>query len=134
MGGWVRMEGWSDLDPRGGWNLEEGYEALSRLSGHWTLGYLSMTELVSHSYWRQNLPKYMKQYVQGCHTCRRAKHRNQHKLGKLQLIPTPNGPWQWIQSDFMGELAMIPLFFLYFSFIFLCATPFCCSCYTPLHH
>ena len=34
------MEGWSDLDPRGGWNLEEGYEALSRLSGHWTLGYL----------------------------------------------------------------------------------------------
>ena len=40
MGGWVRMEGWSDLDPRGGWNLEEAYEALSRLSGHWTLGYL----------------------------------------------------------------------------------------------
>ena len=34
------MEGWSDLDPRGGWNLEEGYEALSQLSGHWTLGYL----------------------------------------------------------------------------------------------
>ena len=34
------MEGWLDLDPRGGWNLEEGYEALSRLSGHWTLGYL----------------------------------------------------------------------------------------------
>ena len=34
------MEGWSDLDPRGRWNLEEGYEALSRLSGHWTLGYL----------------------------------------------------------------------------------------------
>ena len=32
------------------------------------------------------------------------KHQNQHKLGKLQLIPTPNGPWQWIQSDFMGEL------------------------------
>ena len=34
------MEGWSNLDPRGGWNLEEGYEALSRLSSHWTLGYL----------------------------------------------------------------------------------------------
>ena len=34
------MEGWLDLDPRGGWNLEEGYEALSQLSGHWTLGYL----------------------------------------------------------------------------------------------
>jgi len=22
----------------------------------------------------------------------------------MQLIPTPNGPWQWIQSDFVGEL------------------------------
>ena len=42
--------------------------------------------------------------MQGCHTCRRAKHRNQCELGKLQLIPTPDGPWQWIQSDFVGEL------------------------------
>ena len=40
MGGWVRMERWSDLDPRRGWHLEEGYEALSQLSSHWTLGYL----------------------------------------------------------------------------------------------
>ena len=32
------------------------------------------------------------------------KHRNQCKLGKLQPIPTPDGPWQWIQSDFIGEL------------------------------
>ena len=42
--------------------------------------------------------------MQGCHTCRWAKHWNQCELGKLQPIPTPNGPWQWIQSDFMGEL------------------------------
>ena len=34
------MEGWLDLDPRGGWNLEEGYEALSQLSSHWTLRHL----------------------------------------------------------------------------------------------
>jgi transposase InsO family protein len=32
------------------------------------------------------------------------KHRNQWEHGKLQLIPAPNGPWQWIQSDFVGEL------------------------------
>ena len=32
------------------------------------------------------------------------KHQNQCKLGKLQLIPAPDGPWQWIQSDFIGEL------------------------------
>ena len=42
--------------------------------------------------------------MQGCHTCREAKHQNQHELGKLQPIPTPDGPWQWIQSDFVGEL------------------------------
>ena len=33
------MEGRSDLDSRGGWDLEEGYETLSRFSGHGTLGY-----------------------------------------------------------------------------------------------
>ena len=42
--------------------------------------------------------------MQGCHTCRQVKHWNQCELGKLQLIPTPDGPWQWIQSDFIGEL------------------------------
>jgi hypothetical protein len=29
---------------------------------------------------------------------------DQREHGKLQPIPTPDGPWQWIQSDFMGEL------------------------------
>ena len=42
--------------------------------------------------------------MQGCHTCRRAKHQNQCELGKLQPIPAPDRPWQWIQSDFMGKL------------------------------
>ena len=42
--------------------------------------------------------------MQGCHTCRWAKHQNQQELRKLQLIPAPNRPWQWIQSDFVGEL------------------------------
>ena len=42
--------------------------------------------------------------MQGCHTCRQVKHQNQHELGKLQPIPAPDGPWQWIQSDFVGEL------------------------------
>ena len=74
----------------------------SLVTGH--LGMTGMTELVSCSYWHCNLPDYMKWYMQGCHTCRWVKHQNQHELGKLQLIPTPNGPWQWIQSDFMGEL------------------------------
>ena len=31
-------------------------------------------------------------------------HWNQHELRKLQLIPAPDRLWQWIQSDFVGEL------------------------------
>ena len=42
--------------------------------------------------------------MQGCHVCKQAKHWNQREFGKMQLIPAPNSPWQWIQSDFVGEL------------------------------
>ena len=78
------------------------------VTGH--LGTLGMTELVSWSCWHCNLPDYVKQCVQGCHTCRQVKHWNQCKLGKLQPIPTPDGPWQWIQSDFVGELPKLDSF------------------------
>ena len=74
----------------------------SPITGH--LGTSGTLELVSRSYWRRNLPDWVKRYVQGCHTCRRVKHRNQRELGKLQPLPLPDGPWQWIQSDFVGEL------------------------------
>ena len=74
----------------------------SPVTGH--LGTSGTTELVSQSYWWRNLPDWVKWYIQGCHTCQRVKHRNQHELRKLQLIPAPDGLWQWIQSDFMGEL------------------------------
>jgi hypothetical protein len=74
----------------------------SPVMGH--LGTSGTLELVSQSYWHWNLPNWVKRYVQGCHTCRQVKHRNQCEHGKLQPIPTPDGPWQWIQSDFVGEL------------------------------
>ena len=80
----------------------------SPVTGH--LDTSGMMELVSHSYWCRNLPDYVKRYMQGCHTCRQVKHQNQHELGKLQLIPTPEGPWQWIQSDFVGELLKLDSF------------------------
>jgi len=28
----------------------------------------------------------------------------------MQPIPAPNGPWQWIQSDFVGELPRLGKF------------------------
>jgi hypothetical protein len=68
------------------------------------LGTSGTMELVSRSYWRHDLQDWVKRYVEGCHTCQRAKHWNQHEFGKMQPIPVPNGPWQWIQSDFIGEL------------------------------
>jgi hypothetical protein len=74
----------------------------SPVTGH--LGMSGTLKIISHSYWRCDLADWVKRYVHGCHTCHRAKHRNQWEFGKLQPLPTPDGPWQWIQSDFVGEL------------------------------
>jgi len=46
----------------------------SLVTGH--LGLLSTLELVARSYWRHDMTDWIKQYVQGCHTCHQAKHRN----------------------------------------------------------
>ena len=74
----------------------------SLVTGH--LGTSGTLEIVARSYWRRNMTDWITRYVRGCHVCRRAKHRNQREFGKLQPIAAPNGPWQWIQSDFVGEL------------------------------
>lgn len=74
----------------------------SPVTGH--LGTSGTLELVARSYWRWNTMDWIARYIQGCHICWCMKHWNQHKLGKLQPIPTPDGPWQWIQLDFMGKL------------------------------
>ena len=84
------------------WKKVMGLYHDSPVTGH--LGTLGTLELVGCSYWRCDLAAWVKRYVQGCHTCRRVKHRNQWEFGKLQPIPAPDGPWQWIQLDFIGEL------------------------------
>jgi len=84
------------------WRRVLGLYHDSPVTGH--LGTSGTLELVARSYWRRNMTDWVTRYVQGCHTCRRAKHRNQRELGKLQPLPAPDGPWQWIQSDFVGEL------------------------------
>jgi len=90
------------------WTKVLGLYHDSPITGH--LGTSGTLELVSRSYWRQDLQDWVKCYVQGCHTCRRTKHRNKRELGKMQPIPTPNGPWQWIQLDFVGELPRLSKF------------------------
>ena len=84
------------------WRRVLGLYHDSPVTGH--LGTSGTLELVARSYWRRNMTDWVTRYVQGCHTCRRAKHRNQRELGKLQPLPAPDGPWQWIQLDFVGEL------------------------------
>ena len=65
--GW--KEGWIWIPEEDGiWKKVMRLYHDSPVTGH--LGTSGMTELVSRSYWRRNLPDYMKRYVQGCHTCR----------------------------------------------------------------
>jgi hypothetical protein len=84
------------------WHKILGLYHDSPVTGH--LGMSGTLEIISRSYWHHDLANWVKCYVHGCHTCRQAKHRNQWEFGKLQPIPMPDGPWQWIQSDFVGEL------------------------------
>jgi hypothetical protein len=104
---WDDRLGWKDeriwiLEDDGLWKKVMRLYHNLPVTGH--LGTSGTLELVSQSYWHWNLPNWVRQYVQGCHTCRCVKHQNQREHRKLQLIPAPDGPWQWIQSDFVGEL------------------------------
>ena len=50
------------------WKKVMGLYHDSLVTGH--LGTSGMMELVSWGYWQQNLPNWVKRYMQGCHTCR----------------------------------------------------------------
>ena len=76
----------------------------SPIAGH--LGQSGTLELIKCVYWWSNMGKYVKDYVTGCHTCGRNKHPNWQPEGAMQLLPTPEGPWQWTQSDHITGLPM----------------------------
>jgi hypothetical protein len=73
-----------------------------KIAGH--LGTAGTLELVGQKYWWMDLAKFTWRYVQGCQTCARNKTRNQKPAGLLQPLPNPEGPWLWMQSDFIVEL------------------------------
>ena len=50
------------------------------------------------------MTKYIRDYVSGCHTCGRNKHRNWKEAGLMNPLPIPDGPWQWTQSDHITGL------------------------------
>jgi len=72
------------------------------MGGH--QGMDAMLELVGRDYWWNGLPDFVKRYVQGCHVCACNKNQNKKPGGLLALLPIPEGPWTWTQSDFITEL------------------------------
>ena len=76
----------------------------SPITGH--LGQSGTMELIRHVYWWSNTGKYIKDYITGCHTCGHNKHPNWQPKGTMQPLPTPEGPWQWTQSDHITGLPM----------------------------
>ena len=76
----------------------------SPIAGH--LGQGGTLELLRRTYWWKGMTAYVKDYVQGCHTCSRNKHQNQKEAGLMHALPTPDGPWQWTQSDHITGLPL----------------------------
>jgi len=74
----------------------------SPIAGH--LGQQNTLELVRRTYWWPNMGIYVQNYVKGCHTCAQHKHRNWKTLGLMMPLPTPDGPWEWTQSDHITGL------------------------------
>ncbi len=50
------------------------------------------------------MDEFIGNYVRGCRTCQMAKKRNIRGHGKLQPLPVPEGPWQWMESDLIAPL------------------------------
>ena len=74
----------------------------SPIAGH--LGQTGTLVLIKQVYWWKDMTKYVRDYVTGCHTCGRNKHPNWQPEGTMQPLPTPEGPWQWTQSDHITGL------------------------------
>src|SRR6202453_1166276 len=64
----------------------------SPIAGH--QGVEQTNELVQQHYKWTGMTKYIKDYVTGCETCRRAKAPREKPLGKLQPLPIPTKPWE----------------------------------------
>lgn len=63
------------------------------------LGQQGTLDLVARVYWWLGMASYVKDYVKGCRTCRRNKHHNWQTEGKMHPLETPDGPWEWTQSN-----------------------------------
>ena len=74
----------------------------SPIAGH--LGQQGTTELIRRTYWWPHMITTIRDYIRSCHTCAKNKHTNQATPGTLVTLPTPDGPWEWTQSDHITGL------------------------------
>jgi hypothetical protein len=74
----------------------------SVLAGH--PGQMQTMEMVSRMYTWPSMKNYIGQYVLECEDCQRNKNRHSKSHGLLQPLPIPDGPWQHISYDYIGEL------------------------------
>jgi len=89
-----------DLDGLCLWVLR--YHHDHPLSGHfgqnWTL------ELIRRKYTWPGLRTFVKDYIQSCTSCARAKTLRHQPYGLLKQLPVPERPWNSISMDFIEQL------------------------------
>ena len=73
-----------------------------RLAGHF--GIARTLELLSRNYWFPSMLAYVKNYVETCDLCCRAKAPRHKRYGELTPLPVPSGPWKGITVDFITDL------------------------------
>ena len=72
------------------------------MAGHY--GATRTVEKICRRFSWPGMRKDVEEYIRECVICQRAKIRRQKKIGLLQPLPEPDGPWQWITMDFITDL------------------------------
>jgi len=72
------------------------------LSGHF--GQNQTLELIQRKYTWPGLRTFVKDYVQSCTSCARAKTPRHRPYGLLKQLPVPERPWNSISMDFIEQL------------------------------
>lgn len=69
------------------------------------LGYDKTLEKVYDHYWFEGMPRYVKNFVENCVTCKVAKSHSGKVQAQLHPIPKVSTPWHTIHVDVTGKLS-----------------------------
>jgi hypothetical protein len=61
-------------------------------------------EMVDRNYWWPSMTKFINEYVATCDVCNRTKVSHKKPHGFLKPNKIPDGPWQTVTTDMIGEL------------------------------